>query len=253
MKQLLWAERKKLRNSKIIKIAAFAVVMSAVIVFAEGQFTFNGLRYVDGAGWFMSAAQSLATFYVLPAIVALFGSYMICREEQEDTMKSLRLIPIDEVKLIAAKMIIAMIFSVLIYLFLFVVTFAVEAALHFGALSFQAVLGFFFTYLINGLGIFLAISPVIALAARIKKGYLTALIIAEIYSFAGLFASMSETLKTIYPITAVFKLSGYYKATIRDKAISLSLLFICAVFAIFILAGLNQKQLSAGGRQHHES
>ncbi len=92
MRQLLWAERRKLRHSKIVWIAAFAVVMVAVIVFAQGQFTFHGSRYVDGAGWFMAAAQSLATFYVLPAVIALLGSYMICREEQEDTMKSLRLV-----------------------------------------------------------------------------------------------------------------------------------------------------------------
>ena len=136
MKQLLWAERKKLRNSKIIRIAAFAVVMTAVIVFAEGQFTFNGLRYVDGAGWYMSAAQSLGTFFVLPAVIALLGSYMICREEQEDTMKALRLVPIDEVKLTIAKMLITMAFSILVYLLLFVITFAVEAVLHFETLSF---------------------------------------------------------------------------------------------------------------------
>ena len=36
-----------------------------------------------------------STFYVLPAVIALLGSYMICREEQEDTLKSLRLIPVD--------------------------------------------------------------------------------------------------------------------------------------------------------------
>lgn len=41
--------------------------------------------------------------YVLPAVIALLGSYMICREEQDDTLKSLRLIPIDEVKLTLAK------------------------------------------------------------------------------------------------------------------------------------------------------
>lgn len=32
-------------------------------------------------------------------MIALLGSYMICREEQEDTLKSLRLIPVDEMKL----------------------------------------------------------------------------------------------------------------------------------------------------------
>lgn len=231
MKQLLWAERKKLRHSKIIWIAVFAVAMTAVIVFAEGQFIFNGLRYVDGAGWFMNAAQSLATFFVLPAVTALTGSYMICREEQEDTMKSLRLIPIEEGKLTAAKMIVTMVFSVLIYLLLFVITFAVEAVMHFEALSFELVLSFFYTYFVNGLCIFFAISPIIALTARMKKGYLSAVVFAEIYSFAGLFASMSKILKMVYPITAVFHLSGYYEATGGDKVISFVILILCAVLA----------------------
>ena len=53
--------------------------MVGLIVFAQGQFTFYDRRYIDGAGWFMTAAQSLATFYVLPAVIALLGSYMICR------------------------------------------------------------------------------------------------------------------------------------------------------------------------------
>lgn len=238
MKQLLWAERKKLRHSKIVWIAAFAVIMTAIIVFVQGQFTFNGLRYVDGTGWFMTATQSLATFYVLPAIVALLGSYMICREEQEDTMKTLRLVPIDEVKLTVAKMIVAMIFSILIYLMLFMITFAAEAVMHFRTLSLQMVLGFLYTYFVNGVGIFLAISPIIALVARMKRGYWLALVFAEIYSFAGLFASMSETLKTVYPITAVFKLSGYYGATIGNKVVSLVILIVCMALAALILTGL---------------
>ena len=74
MKELLWAERQKLRRSKIIWITIFATIMVAFIVFAQGQFVFDGSRYVDGAGWFMTAAQSLATFYFLPAGIALLGS-----------------------------------------------------------------------------------------------------------------------------------------------------------------------------------
>ena len=57
--------------------------------------------------------------YVRPAVIALLGSYMICREEQEDTLKSLWLIPVDEVKLTLTKMVLALVFSVLIYLRLF--------------------------------------------------------------------------------------------------------------------------------------
>ena len=242
MKELLWAEKQKLRHSKIIWITVFAVIMVAVIVFAQGQFVFNGSRYVDGAGWFMTASQSLATFYVLPAVIALLGSYMICREEQEDTMKSLQLIPVNETKLTAAKMIVSLIFSILIYLLLFIITFSVEAILHFQSLSIGLVLGFLKTYLLDGLGIFLAISPIIALVAKMKKGYWLALVFAEIYSFAGLFASMSATLKALYPISAVFNISGYYETVTLNWIYSVFVLLLCGGFSALILRNLNHKK-----------
>ena len=79
MKELIWAEHQKLRRSKIVLVAIFAVIMVAIIVFTQGQFSFGEKRYIDDAGWFMNAAQSLATFFVLPAVIALLGSYMICQ------------------------------------------------------------------------------------------------------------------------------------------------------------------------------
>ncbi len=130
----------------------------------------------------------------------------------------------------------------MIYLLLFVITFAVEAIMHFGTLSIQTVWGFLFTYFVNGIGVFFAISPIVALVARMKKGYWLALVFAEIYSFAGLFASMSEILKIDYPITAVFNLTGYYEATIGNKAISLVILLLCITLTIFILSVFNPQQ-----------
>lgn len=212
-----------------------------LIVFAQGQFTFYDRRYIDGAGWFMTAAQSLATFYVLPAVIALLGSYMICREEQEDTLKSLRLIPVDEVKLTLAKMILAFVFSVLIYLLLFAITFLVEAVLHLEALSVGLVLENLKIYFLDGVGVFFAISPIIALVARMKKGYWLALVFAEIYSFAGLFASMSQQLKTVYPMTAVFNISGYYNANMFQVLIGVVILMVCVILSLLILKGLNRK------------
>ena len=74
-----------------------------------------------------------------------------------------------------------------------------------------------------------------------KRGYWLALVLAEIYSFAGLFASMAEPLKTVYPITAVFKLSGYYGANIVQALTSIAVLLVCAASSLFILKGLNKK------------
>ena len=241
MEFLLWAERRKLRRSKILWIAGFATVMVALIVFAQGQFIFYGNRYIDEAGWFMTAAQSLATFYVLPAVIALLGGYMICREEQEDTLKSLRLIPVDEVKLTLAKMLIVLVFSVLIYLLLFAITFLIEAVLHFEDLSIGLVLGNLKTYLLDGIGVFFAISPIIALVARMKKGYWLALVFAEIYSFAGIFTSMSNQLKTVYPMTVVFNISGYYNANEVQILIGVIVLLVCSILSLLILKGIDNK------------
>lgn len=119
-------------------------------------------------------------------------------------------------KLTASKMIITFAFSIFIYLLLFAIAFLAEAILHYSDLSMGMILGFLKTYFLNGLGVFLAISPIIALVSHMKKSYWLALVLTEMYSFAGIFMSLSNTLKTFYPITAVFGLSGYYETTTEN-------------------------------------
>ena len=51
---------------------------------------------------------------VIPAVIALLGSYMVCREEQDDTLKTLRLIPVNKVKLTIVKLMIASIIILLL-------------------------------------------------------------------------------------------------------------------------------------------
>ena len=242
MQKLLWVECQKLRRSNIVWITVFATVMIAVIVFIGGKTVDYGFQYIDNAGWYMTMVQPWATLFVLPAVIALMGSYMICREEQEDTIKSLRLIPVSEAKLTVAKMIITFAFSILIYLLLFVITFLTEAVLHFSDLSVRLVLGFLKTYFLEGVGVFFAISPIIALVSYMKKSYWLALVLTEMYAFAGIFMSMSNTLKTFYPITAVFGLSGYYEATIENRIGSTIVLLLCGCLSAFILKGLKYSE-----------
>lgn len=242
MRNLLWAELQKIRRSNIVLIAVFATVMVAVSVFMQGWFTYNGSRDIDSAGWYMTMAQPLATIFVLPAVISLLGSYMICREEDEDTIKSLLLIPVNEAKLIFVKMIITFIFSIFIYLMLFAIAFLTEAILHLSDLSVGMVLDFLKIYFLQGVGIFLAISPIIALVSYMKKGYWIALVLTEMYSFAGTFMSMSNTLKTFYPITAVFGVSGYYEATAQNRIGSIIILLLCGCLSVFILKGFKYSE-----------
>lgn len=229
-------------------------VLLAIIVFAEGQgihdgpdvqyglkVVYEGSRYIDNAGWYMDEAQPLATMFVLPAVISLLGSYMICREEEDDTMKSLRLIPVDEGKLVAAKMMIAFVFSVLLYLLLFSITFLTEALLHFSDLSVELVLSCMKEYLLDGIGVFLAISPIIAVVPCMKKSYWLALVFTELYSIAGLFAGMSSRLLYLYPIDAIFNLSGYHITTIGKKIVSILVLLLCGCLSVLLLKGLNRR------------
>ncbi|WP_128100892.1 ABC transporter permease [Paenibacillus sp. DCT19] len=240
MRTLLWAEHQKIRRLSFVWIAIFATVMVAVIVFLSGLTDNDGIRDIDTAGWYMAVAQPLGTFFVLPAVIALLGSYMICREEQEHTIESLRLIPVNEAKLTLAKMIITLIYSILFYLLLFAITLLTEAGLHFSDLSIGMVMNFLKAYILDGLCIFLAISPIIALVSYMKKGYWIALVITEFYSFIGLFASTSNTLKALYPITAVFTISGYYEASASQVILSCISLLFCVGFSAVILASMKK-------------
>ena len=119
MRILLWAEFQKLRRSNIIMFTIFSTILIAVTVLISGVTTVSEEQLTTAmAGWYMTITQVWATMFVLPAVIALLGSYMICREEQDDTLKSLRLIPVNETKLTTAKMIVA--FGYLVMLVYFV-------------------------------------------------------------------------------------------------------------------------------------
>lgn len=246
MKTLLWAEKVKLRHSKILRIAFFSVIMVTIIVYLQGQFTFNGHRYVDDAGWYMTATQSLGSLFVLPAIITLMGSYMISREEQDDTLKSLVLVPVSISELLKAKLIITAIFAVALYALLFILTLMVEVFLHASLIDLGMVLNFARIYLVEGICMFFAVSPIIAFVYKLKKGYWIALIFAELYSFLGLFAGMQGTMCSIYPITAAFCISGYYETTTLQFVISFISLLICLALALMILIKLDKKDSKIG-------
>ena len=97
-------------------------------------------------------------------------------------------------------------------------------------------------YFLDGIGVFFAISPIIALVSRMKKGYWLALVFTEVYSIAGLFAGMSNVLQTFFPIAAIFNISGYYITTGEKIMGSIMSLLLCACLSAFILKGLKHNE-----------
>lgn len=235
MKTLLLAEYKKLHRSKLIFLLVFALMMTLGVVFLQGQFSFGGKKYIDTFGWYILQVHSLTTYFVLPSLIALFGGYIICREEQEDVLKSLRLIPIDESNMITAKMIITLLGSIFVYLILFTASLIIEAVLHLHAVNMSEVVHYFVVYVLTGISVFMVISPIIAFVGLVKRSYWIALIIAEIYSFIGIFFASKEVVRAIYPISSVFVLSGLYKTPVMELLISIIVNIGCCFISHRIL------------------
>ena len=236
------SEFKKLKRAKILPVSLFALVMIVVTVFAQGQMSFGESKYIDNASWLIMTSQSLATFFVLPALIALAGSFIICRERHEKTEIQLKLIPVDEKMLTAAKLISSALYGIGLYGILFAMTLIVEMCLHAGAVNYAETLRLLRIYLMEGIGIFIAVSPIIALASKIKKAYRLAFVVAEVYSFTAIFLDPSSTLGKTHPVTAALILSGYYTAGKKDLWSALISMAVCLSLSIFLTFGIREKE-----------
>mgnify|MGYP000254382892 FL=1 len=154
MRTSILCEFNKLRRSKILFVALFGIVMILVIVAAQGFYAGGDTVYGMEPEWFLTGVQSLGTMYAIPGIIALFGCYVFCREMQEDTLKSLQIIPIDIPAMLLSKILLVLIFSAALYLILFLSAFIVEAILHVQVLSVGLFGRYLTMYCVEGLSVY---------------------------------------------------------------------------------------------------
>ncbi len=227
---LLKTESMKLRRSPILLISFFATLLTAFFVFFA-----DSNRYASHLGWYVDELQPWNIFFLLPSITALLGSYLICREKDDDTFKTLRLIPVSPIQLTLVKLFLTFSLTIILSLFLFIFSIFGELILHHSLLPLPSMFHMLRQYLLNGIGIFLAVLPFITVCSFQKNGQWIALILTEIYSITGLFAGIADPFRTYYPITAIFQLSGYYPADFNKRLISLLILLLCGTLSLFVL------------------
>ena len=90
----------------------------------------------------------------------------------------------------------------------------------------------------NCLFLYIAVLPIIAIAARIPNGHLIGAVIAFVYGYGGMFAAGSMTLANLYPVTASMGLIGYrsYDAAVHWNPLlcMFSLLAALLIAAAFV-------------------
>ena len=62
---------------------------------------------------------------------------------------------------------------------------------------------------LNCLFLYIAVTPSIAIAARIQNGHLIGTVVAFVYGYGGMFAAGSAILADLYPVTASLGLIHY--------------------------------------------
>lgn len=205
----------------------------------------------DGAVWTFSffAEQVMKNNMttIFPVCIALIAGYIISREEMDDTLKSILTVPVSLPALLAGKLTVCGLLSLLLGIASTVFTVAASSLLGFPGGNLAAIAQAAVQITLNCLFLYVAVLPVIALAARLPNGHLIGAVVAFVYGYGGMFASGNMTLANLYPITASMGLVGYRS---YDDAVNwnppvcmLSLLTALLVCAVLVMTASKNAEL----------
>lgn len=227
MLTLVLMEFKKLKRSRILYTVLGTMFLFYLCAAAQG------IKSNYSAEKLMYEILVYATFLIVPALFSLLGSYMISREAQEDTLKSLLIVPVSRDKLVYVKLLSTLIIGLLLLLFLFIFTLIGVWTIHRDQITVVFIVANLKKYLLQAIGCFAAVLPIIIRTTRMKNGYLLSVLFAEIYAFTGLIAASSKY-RNVYPISAVLGFSGVEPTTGSGYLICCSSLLVCVVAALIL-------------------
>jgi ABC-type transport system involved in multi-copper enzyme maturation permease subunit len=225
---LILLEFKKMKRTRVLYIVVVTMALFSLCALAEG------VRLRTPANNLVSDALAYSTYLIVPPLYALLGSFMISREYVENTMKSLLIVPVDPRKLLAAKLAACLGIGLGLHLVLFLFTLVAALIVH----PEQVGAGFIFSnlgvYLLQGIGCWVVVTPLFLFMATVKNGAWLSILLAEAYSFCGLFAASSR-FRFIFPISAVFGFSGAFPTTFGQYLSCVVSLIVCGLVSVALV------------------
>ena len=198
---------------------------------------------MDGTVWTFShfadqvMKENITTIF--PMCIALITGYIINRESTDDTLKSILTIPVSFPALLFGKLTAGGLLALFLGLASTVFTVAASFLLGFPGGELPAILQAAAQIIFNCLFLYIAVLPIIAIAARLPNGHLIRAIVAFVYGYGGMFAAGNMTLANLYPVTASMGLVGYrsYDAAVHWNPLvcALSLLITLLIAAVFVV------------------
>lgn len=238
-------ELRKLKRYYMIRAGIFLMLLSVLL-------TAFSTTASDGTLWTFSffaeqVIKNNATM-IFPACIALTAGYIIAREESDDTLKSILTIPVPYRRLLGGKLFVCALLSLFLGIVSAGFTVAAVLLLGFPGISGAALLQAFLQITLNCLFLYLAVTPVIAVAARMPNGHMVGAVVAFVYGYGGMFAAGDAALASLYPVTASLGLIRYRS---YDPAVHwntpvcllsiLTALLVCTVFVFTAKGNVSEK------------
>ena len=228
---LLKTEVWKLKRYHMVWAGVFLMLLSVLL-------TVFSTTAQDGSVWtfshFVEQVLKNNITTIFPMCIALITGYIISREGTDDTLKNILTVPLSFSALLAGKLAVCGLLSLFLGIVSTVFTVTASSLLGFPGGDFPAVMQAGLQITFNCLFLYIAVLPIIAIAARIPNGHLIGAVVAFVYGYGGMFAAGSMTLANLYPVTASMGLIGYrnYDAAVHWNP----LLCIFSLLAALLIA-----------------
>lgn len=187
---------------------------------------------------------------IFPMCITLIAGYMIAREEKDNTLKIILTTPISYRKLLCGKLIVCGFISVFFGIMCTLFTVCAEMIVSFPEFSVMAVLQAVVQIPINCLFLYIAVLPIIVIAARMPNGNMIGAVVAFVYGYGGMFAAGSKLLMNIYPITVSLGLIDYrsYDAVVNwnTPMCAVSMLTILVITALIMFLSKEKEPRTVG-------
>lgn len=206
MLRMIKTEIWKLKRYYIIWAGVLLMLLSVLL-------TIFSTTAMDGTVWtFLFFAEQVIknnVTMIFPMCIALIGGYIITREEHDDTLKSILTVPISYCSLLWGKLMVCALLSLWLGVVSAVFTVIANFLIGFPGLSAESVLQISIQIILNCLFLYIAVMPIIAIAARIPNGPMIGAIVAFVYGYIAMFVAGNATLSDFYPVTASLGLIQY--------------------------------------------
>lgn len=235
MRKLVFIELLKLKRTKIVLISFLTVFLIAILSLFQGWRMISlGFEIENKSIFFLEQLLFWNSYYALPAVLVLIGSFSISREKQEGTMNQILTIPVNFLSFILSKLITVVIFSLILSLSIFILGLINQFIIFEGIELTPELLVLIGQYLLNALLISVCVFPIICYTIFLKKDYIILVAVAEIYSFLSVFLN-NTPFRVFYPISAEMGLIGITSFTIMERFIALISIMFCILATFFLL------------------